>query len=117
MKVFTFFTFVLSSSVLITACAVEAKKEVPQIYRSGQEHYHRACANCHGPDAMGGGGAPKLIQEKFSAANYSDIKFAQTIVNGSDSGVMPSQKQKVSEKQINEIIKYLRYSQKESGLT
>ncbi|MDA0692866.1 MAG: cytochrome c [Nitrospinae bacterium] len=103
-------------SVLLTSCAVEPRKTVPEIYRAGQDYYHQACANCHGPDGLGGRG-PKLIQEKFSSTNFSNIKLAKTILNGSDSGAMPSQKGKVSEKEIQEIIKYLRYSQKISGIS
>ena len=115
MKGWIYVSLVLN--ILITSCAVEPRKTVPEIYRAGQDYYHRACANCHGPDALGGGGAPKLIQEKFSSTNFSNIKFAEIILNGSDSGAMPSQKGKVSEKEVQEIIKYLRYSQKISGLT
>lgn len=116
MKSWIYISLALLLSALITSCAVKPNKTVPEEVRAGQEHYHRACANCHGPDAMGGGGAPSLIQEKFSSANFSNMKFVRTILNGSDSGAMPSQKRKVSEQETQEIIKYIRYSQKVSGL-
>ena len=117
MKGWVYISLALLLNVSMTSCAVEPRKTVPTNYRAGQEHYHRACANCHGPDAMGGKGAPKLIQEIFSSANFSNKKMVGTMLNGSDSGVMPCQKQKVSEQEIQEIIKYLRFLQKESGLT
>jgi aromatic ring hydroxylase len=66
---------------------------------------------------MGGNKAPKLIQRKFVTSNYSNKRIAMTIINGSSSAAMPSQKTKVSEEEIYEIIKYLRYSQKDAGLT
>ncbi|HEY5691324.1 MAG TPA: cytochrome c [Cyclobacteriaceae bacterium] len=104
--------FIFFSYLLITACTVEPRKTVPKEFKVGQTHFHRVCANCHGPDAMGGNKAPKLVQEKYSSKNFSNGKIARTILNGSNSGSMPSQKGKVSDKEIKEIIKYLRYSQK-----
>ena len=103
--------------VLANACAVEPTKKVPDKFVIGQAKFHEVCANCHGPDAMGGSKAPKLMQVKFVSSNFSDQSIARTILNGSNSGAMPSQKRKVSDREINEIIKYLRYSQKEAGLT
>ena len=102
---------------LITSCAVEPRKTVPEEYRAGQIFFHQVCANCHGPDAMGGNKAPKLIQKKFNSENFSNGKIARTILNGSSSGAMPSQKDKLSDKEIKQVIKYIRYSQKVSGLT
>ena len=84
---------------------------------TGQTKFHELCANCHGPDAMGGNKAPKLIQEIFSSSVYSNESIAMTITNGSSSGVMPSMKGRVSEKGINEIIEYIRYAQRDAGLT
>jgi mono/diheme cytochrome c family protein len=98
--------------LLNTACAVEPRKTVPEQYQAGQKYFHRVCANCHGADAMGGNKAPKLVQEKYSAEKFSNGKIARAILNGSTSGAMPSQKGTVSDKEIKEIIKYLRYSQK-----
>jgi mono/diheme cytochrome c family protein len=109
--------FILLAATLITACTVKPKNKVPGEYIAGQAKFHEVCANCHGPDAMGGNKAPKLIQRKFITSNYSNKRIARTIINGSSSAAMPSQKRKVSEEEIHEIIKYLRYSQKDAGLT
>ena len=103
--------FIFFSYLLNTACTVEPRKTVPEEFQAGQTHFHRVCANCHGSDAMGGNKAPKLLQEKYNSENFSNGKIARTILNGSSSGSMPSQKGKVSDKEIKEIIKYLRYSQ------
>ncbi len=109
--------FLLLLMTLGTGCTVEPSKTVPDPYIAGQAKFHDVCANCHGPDAMGGNKAPKLIQKKFISSNYSNQRIARTIINGSSSGAMPPQKRKISEKEISQIIKYLRYSQKEAGLT
>ncbi len=96
----------------LMACAVEPKIEVPEAYKIGQKHYHRVCANCHGPDAMGGNRAPKLTQKSFALENYPDEKLVGIIVNGSSSGAMPAQKDRISKQEIQELIPYLRYMQK-----
>jgi len=116
MKNLIYIAFILILYLLNISCAVEPRKTVPDEYKAGQKHFHRVCANCHGPDAMGGNKAPTLIQEKFSTDNYSNGKIEKVILNGSSSGAMPAMKEKVSDKEIKEIIKYIRYSQKTSGL-
>ena len=58
---------------------------------------------------------PKLIDEEYLLENFSDDDIRETIIMGTDK--MPSQRNKFTDEQINEIIKYLRYSQKAAGLT
>ncbi len=108
---------ILFLAILASACAVEPRKKVPEQFLGGQAKFHEVCANCHGPDALGGNRAPNLIQERFSPSNYSNESFTGIIINGSSSGAMPSQKGRVSEKEIRAIIKYIRYVQQEAGLT
>ena len=114
-KLFTFFLIVLFP-FLFTGCAIEPKKTVPEKYKLGQISFHKVCAQCHGADAMGGKRAPNFLQKKFIPKNFSNARIARTIINGSDSGAMPSQKKRVPDKEIGEIIQYIRYSQKEAGI-
>ncbi|MDH3256343.1 MAG: cytochrome c [Nitrospinota bacterium] len=116
MKNLILIALVLILNFLITSCSVKPRKTVPEEYKAGQEYYHRECAGCHGPDAMGGNRAPNLIQKIYSSAAYSNGKISKVILNGSSSGAMPSLKGNLSDKEIKEIIKYIRYSQKDSGL-
>ena len=104
---------ILLLTILVTGCAIEPTKIVPIQYITGQTQYHKVCANCHGADAMGTNKAPKLIHERYAKVNFSNQKIAKTILRGSSSGAMPAQKTKVTEADVKEIIKYLRYSQKE----
>jgi mono/diheme cytochrome c family protein len=103
----------LPIAVLASGCAIEPQKVVPEPYILGQASFHKVCANCHGADAMGTNKAPRLIHSRYSEANFSNKKIAKTIMNGSSSGAMPSQKNKVKQEDIKQIIKYLRYSQKD----
>ena len=114
-KLFTFFLIALFPFLFI-GCAIEPKKTVPEKYKLGQISFHKVCAQCHGADAMGGKRAPNFLQKKFIPKNFSNGRIARTIINGSDSGAMPSQKKRVTDKEIGEIIQYIRYSQKEAGI-
>ena len=93
------------------------KLKVPPEYKAGQTQFHTICSNCHGPDALSQGSfkAPKLIDAEYLPENFSDDDIRDTINNGTDK--MPSQRSKFNKKQIDEIIKYLRYSQKAAGLS
>jgi mono/diheme cytochrome c family protein len=102
--------------MVIFGCSIKPQKNVPEEYIIGQQHFHRVCAVCHGPDARGGKKAPTFLQKKFSSLNFSNVKIARTILNGSSSGSMPSQKNKVTDEEIRQIIKYIRFSQKEAGV-
>lgn len=107
---------VVTSLGALTACAPGPTKTVPKEYQAGQEYFHKVCSNCHGPDAMGEGKGPKLIDAEFLPPDFTDDDIRDTIVNGSSSGKMPSQKSKFSDQEITEIIKYLRYSQQAAGI-
>jgi cytochrome c553 len=107
--------FILVFSNII-GCTIKPQKSVPNAYLSGQEHFHKVCASCHGADAGGGNRAPSLLQEIFHLTKFSNQKIASTILNGSQSGSMPSQKKRVNDLQIWEIIKYIRFSQREAGM-
>ena len=100
---------------LISSCAPKPTKKVPIEFEAGQKYFHRVCANCHGVDALGKNTkAPGLIDPEYLPENFSDEEFYQQIVEGSKK--MPSQRNKVSDPEIKEIIKYLRYSQKIADL-
>ena len=90
-------------------------KIVPAEFKAGQNHYHRVCANCHGADALGKQTkAPGLIDAEYLPENFTDEEIYKQVIEGSEK--MPSQRNKVSNSEVNEIIKYLRYSQKTADL-
>lgn len=113
----SFFSFaVLVLMVFITSCAPQPTKLVPQEFKDGQTYFHKICSNCHGSDAMGKHTkAPRLIDVDYLPNEFSDDDIRHTILNGTDK--MPSQKNKVTQEEIVEIIKYLRYSQQAADLT
>lgn len=101
--------------LFIASCAPKATKEVPGEFKPGQKIFHKVCSNCHGSDAMGKHTeAPRLIDVEYIQENFSDDEIFQTAIEGVNK--MPSQRSKVSDDELKEIIKYLRYSQQAAGL-
>ncbi len=101
--------------LFVASCAPQPTKIVPAEFQAGQKIFHKICSNCHGPDAMGKHTkAPRLIDAEYIQSNFSDDEIFEIIINGGDK--MPSQRNKVSDEEIKEITKYLRYSQKAAGI-
>ena len=101
--------------ISLTSCSPKPAIKVPAEFESGQNHFHRVCANCHGSDALGKQTkAPGLIDPEYLSENFSNEEMYKQIIEGSDK--MPSQRSKVSDPEVAEIIKYLRYSQKAADI-
>jgi len=101
--------------IALTSCSPKPTIKVPAEFESGQNHFHRVCANCHGADALGKQTrAPGLIDPEYFSENFSDEEMYKQIIEGSDK--MRPQRSKVSDPEVAEIIKYLRYSQKAAGI-
>ena len=101
--------------IALTSCSPKPTIKVPAEFESGQNHFHRVCANCHGVDALGKQTrAPGLIDPEYFSENFSDEEMYKQIIEGSDK--MRPQRSKVSDPEVSEIIKYLRYSQKAAGI-
>ena len=109
-------TLITTALVFISSCAPpQPTKIVPAEFKSGQNYYHKICANCHGADALGKQTrAPGLIDPEYLSENFSDEEMYKQIIEGSDK--MRSQRSKVSDAEVAEIIKYIRYSQKAADL-
>ena len=111
----TYIFLVAALLISLTSCTPKPTIKVPAEFVSGQNHFHRVCANCHGADALGKQTrAPGLIDPEYFSENFSDEEMYKQIIEGSDK--MPSQRNKLSDPEVAKIIKYIRYSQKASGL-
>jgi len=109
-------TLITTALIFISSCAPpQPTKIVPAEFKTGQNYYHRVCANCHGADALGKQTrAPGLIDPEYLPENFSDEEMYKQIIEGSDK--MPPQRNKLSDPEVAEIIKYIRYSQKAADL-
>ena len=109
-------TLITTALIFISSCAPpQPTKIVPAEFKTGQNYYHRVCANCHGADALGKQTrAPGLIDPEYLPENFSDEEMYKQIIEGSDK--MPPQRNKLSDPEVAEITKYIRYSQKAADL-
>ena len=111
----TYIFLVVVILIALTSCSPKPTIKVPAEFESGQNNFHRVCANCHGADALGKQTrAPGLIDPEYFSENFSDEEMYKQIIEGSDK--MRPQRSKVSDPEVAEIIKYLRYSQKAAGI-
>ena len=113
---FQTYTFLVTGILIaLTSCSPKPTIKVPAEFESGQNNFHRVCANCHGPDALGKQTrAPGLIDPEYVSENFSDEEMYKQIIEGSDK--MRPQRNKLSDPEVAEIIKYIRYSQKAADL-
>lgn len=96
----------------LTACSEKPVRIVPGEFRAGQQVFNKVCGTCHGIDLMGNSSAPSFKEEYYQAERFSNEQIRNTIINGSQSRVMRPQRGRVSDSDIEEIIKFIRYSQK-----
>ena len=113
---FQTYTFLVTGILIaLTSCSPKPTIKVPAEFESGQNNFHRVCANCHGVDALGKQTrAPGLIDPEYLSENFSDEEMYKQIIEGSDK--MRPQRNKLSDPEVAEIIKYIRYSQKAAEL-
>jgi mono/diheme cytochrome c family protein len=80
----------------------------------GRELYNKNCSNCHREDGTGG---PTVVDgRKMKPDNLTDArrqklpddKYVDTMVKGIEDEGMPSYKDKLSEAEMREIVKYIR---------
>jgi mono/diheme cytochrome c family protein len=106
----------------VTANAVNRSGDVPSPLpsatidelASGRKVYEINCANCHKPD--GKGGPVEIEGKKINPENltsdkikrFTDEKIIGYIVKGIEDEGMPSFKDKLSEGEIRDVVKYLR---------
>jgi mono/diheme cytochrome c family protein len=94
------FIMVLANMI---GCSIKPQKNVPEDYLSGQKYFHEVCAICHSADAGVGNRTPSFLQERIHSTKFSNINIANTILNSSKSGSMPSQNNRVNDLQIRVI--------------
>ena len=93
-----------------TASATPANDELA----TGRDLYNKNCANCHREDGTGG---PTVVDgKKLKPADLtndrhkrlSDDKIIESMVKGIDDEGMPSFKDKLSEAEMREVVRYVR---------
>lgn len=100
-----------------TAAAVELTPEAAR----GRLAFNQACAGCHGRDAQGGPGGPPLIHRIYEPSHHGDGAFRLAVAQGVrqhhwDFGPMPPQADKVDAAAVEQIIAFVRETQRANGI-
>lgn len=93
---------------------------VPAEFQRGQELYQVNCAQCHGDAALGTAQGPPLVHIIYEPSHHADAAFLLATLRGVRAhhwafGDMPPQPQ-VSREEMAEIVKYVRWLQREAGV-
>jgi len=100
---------------------VEVKvPELSDTAKLGEKTFTAVCAQCHGSNASGSDKGPPLVHDTYNPGHHADGAFYMAVKRGVKAhhwpfGHMPPQKG-VSEKQVAEIIQYVRELQQANGI-
>lgn len=79
---------------------------VPAVAEDAAALYKSKCQVCHGPDGKGSAAGQKMGAKPFSEVKASNQELVEITKNGK--GKMPAYKDKLTDEQINELVKYVR---------
>jgi cytochrome c len=92
----------------------------PAEYTKGEALFNAKCAPCHGPGAQGTKQGPPLVNKIYEPNHHGDFSFHRAVQQGVQAhhwkfGNMPKI-EGVGEQDVNEIIKYVRWLQRQAGI-
>ena len=108
------------TSILESPVAVLPVAGTPAEYTKGETVFNAKCAPCHGPQAKGTNQGPPLISKIYEPSHHGDFSFHRAVQQGVQAhhwkfGNMPKI-EGVSEQDVNEIIAYVRWLQRQTGI-
>ena len=119
MSIAVWFAVLFSVIAMVVALdnprAVAQQNNISQSQRSAEEIYLKHCASCHGKD-----GSAKTFKSKFvHARNFTDAQWQDSVTDerlfnsiNNGKGKMPDWGKKLSEAEINSLVKYVRQFKK-----
>jgi mono/diheme cytochrome c family protein len=115
---------VLALPVLIVVGGISAAKpeptNVPQEFHQGEAKFNAHCAGCHGNQASGTSQGPPLVHKIYEPSHHGDGAFHRAAANGVRAhhwnfGNMPKI-DGVSPEDVDQIIRYVRWLQRQAGI-
>ena len=93
---------------------------VPAEFRRGAALFQASCASCHGEAALGTDQGPPLVHIVYEPNHHADISFVMAAERGVRAhhwrfGDMPPRPE-VSREEVMEIVRYVRWLQREAGV-
>ncbi len=97
-----------------------ASEKTPSHLIKGEELFHVRCSSCHGEKARGTERGPSFINKIYEPNHHGDASFHLAVRNGVRAhhwkfGNMPKI-HGVSQEQVDHIIGYVRWLQKQEGI-
>ncbi len=123
-------TFFVAAALLIGVlpeCTAETEKpertrttKVPAQYARGEELFNATCARCHGEGGRGTDKGPPFIHPVYHPRHHGDESFHLAVQRGARAhhwrfGNMP-RIDGLNETDVNEIIAYVRWLQRQAGI-
>ncbi len=107
----------------LAAWALAARPEpsrVPAEYQRGEAKFNANCARCHGERAKGTDHGPPLVHKIYEPNHHGDAAFFMAAANGVRAhhwtfGDMPKI-DGVTREDVEQIIQYVRWLQREAGI-
>ncbi len=116
-------TMCLLVAGLSSACADGSTTQnaaVPAEFRTGEAKFKANCAGCHGERAAGTAQGPPLVHRIYEPNHHPDITFQRAAANGVRAhhwnfGNMPKI-DGVTPEDVDQIIRYVRWLQRQAGI-
>ena len=110
----------LTLSVLGAPVAQSAGSKLPAEFQPGEGKFNTFCARCHGAEAIGTKQGPPLVHKIYEPNHHGDAAFQRAAANGVRAhhwqfGDMPKI-DGVKPEDIDQIVKYVRWLQRQSGI-
>lgn len=110
----------LALCVFAAPVAQSAASKVPTEFQPGEAKFNSFCARCHGPEAIGTKQGPPLVHKIYEPNHHGDAAFQRAAGNGVRAhhwqfGDMPKI-EGVKPDEIDQIVKYVRWLQRQAGI-
>ena len=111
---------------LLAACDSSQPKQavgggpVPAEFQVGETKFNANCASCHGNQAAGTDHGPPLVHKIYEPNHHGDPAFQRAAANGVKAhhwefGNMPNI-EGVTPEDVDQVVKYVRWLQKQAGI-
>lgn len=93
---------------------------VPAEFQLGEVKFNTLCARCHGPQGSGTTQGPPLVHKIYEPSHHGDAAFHRAALNGVRAhhwqfGDMPKI-DGVTSSDVDQIVKYVRWLQRQAGI-
>ncbi len=104
-----------------TSQPVQVVKDTPEELKGGEATFNAHCAKCHGPRATGTDLGPPLVHKIYEPSHHGDAAFYRAAANGVRAhhwnfGNMPNV-EGVSPEDVGHVVQYIRWLQRQAGIT